>query len=173
MKNMYYYYPTFEPIIKNDFVVFLDCVCCGRIYVKTRRDEKLSSILNKYMDLPNHNKDNCKFLFNGDILDDPNKTFGDYGIKQYSVITITKTNQVSGGGGFCSYNFTDLSKKKCIEYPISKTAPIYRYIIKGINIYGICKTEKCIAYNKEVICPLKGIKRFNLIRAWELEMSFL
>ena len=97
---MYYYYPTFEPIIKNDFGVFLDCICCGRISVNTHRDEKLSSILNKYMDLPNHNKDNLKFLFSGRAINDLNKTFEDYGILQGSVITIIKTNQVSGEEDF-------------------------------------------------------------------------
>ena len=35
--------------------------------------------------------------------------------------------------------------------------------MQGINIYGICKNKKCIAFNEEVIVPLHNKKRFDLI----------
>ena len=47
--------------------------------------------------------------------------------------------------------FTDVSKNNILNRGFSPDAPDYRTIHKGINIYGICKTEKCIACQQKVI----------------------
>ena len=158
---VYDYYPTFDQKIKNDInIIFLDDYG-KKIIIRTHQDELLSSIFNKYLTSANNNKYDLNFQFGFEQLD-PNKTLRDYNIATGSIINVKETNNVLGRGGFC-FKFTDLSKKMYSECPLTETAPVYRYITKGINIYGICKSEKCIAHNQEVICPLEGIKRFDLI----------
>ena len=44
---------------------------------------------------------------------------------------------------------------------LSNAAPKYRYIAKGLNLYGICENENCEAYKKEVICMMKGVTEFD------------
>lgn len=56
-----------------------------------------------------------------------------------------------------AFQFADLTKGP-IERGFSPNAPDYRTIYKGLNIYGICKCKKCVAYEKTVIVPLKKCK---------------
>ena len=84
------------------------------------------------------------------------------GLGNYDHIKAVQLDQVTGGG--LSLNFTDLSKNIYEEHYFSKAAPYYRIVSKGINVYGICKGKKCKLYNKEVICPLKEKKFFDLLK---------
>ena len=62
------------------------------------------------------------------------------------------------------FEFVDFTRAE--EYEISK---LYRKINSGINIFGICKFEKCLVFDKEIIVPLKGIKSFNFKKKlWSL-----
>ena len=44
---------------------------------------------------------------------------------------------------------------------LTNDGPDYRTISKGLNLYGLCKNEGCIAYKKEVICMMKGVTEFD------------
>ena len=59
--------------------------------------------------------------------------------------------------------FTDVNKQIVEKLYFSKNAPSYRTVVKGINIFGICKVKKCEAHDKEVAIPLKNKKFFNLV----------
>ena len=102
------------------------------------------------------------FIFNGTRLN-PNINLGQNGLRNGDIIKVLESGYMTGGGGF-SMNFTDLSKKKTAQRPLSIEGPDYRRIDKGINIHGECKYEKCRAYNDEVCVPLKGIQIFDLVK---------
>ena len=133
----------------------------GKNYIYTvKRNELFSSVIEKFK------KDSglvseFKCIYNSKKINDPNKTLEELYIINWSSIEV-KTICDCPGGGF-SINFIDLSKNIHEEHYFSKTAPDYRIVSKGINVYGICKGKKCKAYNKEVICPLKNKKIFNLL----------
>ena len=91
-----------------------------------------------------------------------NMKLGKLCLNDYCIIKVVDLGRVIGGGGICM-KFTDLSKQIYEECPFSNNAPSYRQVSKGINICGECKTEKCEAYNEEVIVPLFNIRKFNLI----------
>ena len=122
-----------------------------------KRNELFSSVIEKFK------KDSglvsgFECIHNGRKINNPNKTLEELDIRYIKVIRVSNV----WGAGF-SINFTDVSKNIHEEHYFSKTAPDYRIVSKGINVYGICKGKKCKAYNKEVICPLKNIKIFNLL----------
>lgn len=58
-------------------------------------------------------------------------------------------------------NFTDLTVGKIKLIKTSNKAPKWRCVTKGINLFGICKNDKCEAYKKEVIHMIKE-KEFSL-----------
>jgi hypothetical protein len=126
-----------------------------------KRNVLLSFVVEKFKkDL---GKINAKFecLYDGKTLDQ-NKTLKEYNLPDLTTIYVFERQNVTGRG--LSVNFTDLSKNIYEEHYLSKTAHDYRTVSKGINVYGKCKGKKCKAYNKEVICPLKEKKSFNLLK---------
>jgi hypothetical protein len=130
------------------------------IYI-VKRNELFSSVIEKFK------KDSglvsgFRCIYNSKFIDDPNKTLEELDIKKNMTTIEVDTIFDVPGAGF-SINFTDVSKNIHEEHYFSKTAPDYRIVSKGINVYGICKGKKCKAYNKEVICPLKNKKIFNLL----------
>ena len=127
--------------------------------VVCNEDELLSSIFGRFKKKSQTEELELYFVYNGGKLNPKMK------LNQINsdLIKVYKEGENRGGGQF-SIKFTDMSKKKTEEQYFSDKAPSYRLISQGINIYGICKFKKCIAYEKEVICPLKNIKRFDLIK---------
>ena len=129
-------------------------------HYSVKRNELFSSVIEKFK------KDSglvsgFEFHYNSRKINDPNKTMGELDIRDWSSIEVVIVCYCPGAG--FSINFTDVSKNIHEEHYFSKTAPDYRIVSKGINVYGICKGKKCKAYNKEVICPLKNKKIFNLL----------
>ena len=132
----------------------------------SHKDEFLSSLFYKFRDKINDFETDFNFVGRNTRINnlyDPKKKLGEVNIDNFPRfnITVYKKNDLIGGG--FSLNFTDLSKQIYEEHYFSDKAPSYRVICKGINIYGICKLDKCKAYNKEVIDPLKKKKEFDLI----------
>lgn len=129
----------------------------------SHKEEFLSSLFYKFRDRINDFNTDFHFINNNFILD-PKKKLGEVNPKNSTPFSISvfKIKEVNGSG-YCSF-FTDLSKQIYEEHYFSDKAPSYRVICKGINIYGICKSKKCKAYNKEVIAPLKKRKEFDLIK---------
>ena len=64
-----------------------------------------------------------------------------------NIIVFSKT--ITGGGP--SIEFADISKGKTKVLKFSKSAPSWRKVKKGLNIFGICLNDKCKAHNKEVV----------------------
>ena len=136
----------------------------NRFCFYSHKDEFLSSLFYKFRERINDFKTDFNFQSTNAGINnlDPKKKLGEVWDAIFIFnITVIKTNNLTGRG-FC-INFTDLSKQIYEEVYFSDSAPSYRLICKGINIFGICKFKKCKAYNKEVIAPLKK-RKFDLIK---------
>ena len=123
------------------------------------RNELFSAVIEKFKKDFGGFGSEFLFLFNGSKID-PNKTLQELNIFNARIL-VEQPISIFGAG--FPINFTDISKNIYEEHYFSETAPNYRIVSKGINVYGICKGKKCKAYKKEVICPLKNIKIFNLL----------
>ena len=134
----------------------------GKLAFQCNNNDSLLPLFNQYIRKRNKYNQNLSFMFDGRTLKQY-MTLDQVKIMDGSLIKVLDNNNVKGRGGFC-LNFTDLSKQIYEEYNFSNEAPIYRYAGKGMNICGECKTEKCEAYNIEVIVPLNQIQKFNLIK---------
>lgn len=124
-------------------------------------DESLSTVFEKFKKQNKLEEQNLYFIHDGNTLN-PEMKLNQINFTNNIDIYAHEGNYLVGG--IFALNFTDISKKNIEEHFFSNTGLIYRMIDQGINIYGICKSKKCIAYNKEVITPLKNIKKFDLIK---------
>jgi hypothetical protein len=107
------------------------------------KDEKVSEAIRRYRIKSNDNNPKTRFIFNSKKLN-PNLTVSESGMTNNCYIYICHIGQIPGCG--LSMMFTDISKNKTREIQFSKTAPSYREVAKGINIFGICNFKKCKAY---------------------------
>ena len=137
--------------------------CEGKKYgaYTCKTDELLSCVGEKFKKDSGILNSEVGFIWQGDLLDQ-NKTLKELNIKDCAAIDALTYKEIIGGS--LSINFTDLSKNIYEEHYLSKASSGYRIVSKGINVYGICKGKKCKAYNKEVICPLKEKKYFDLLK---------
>ena len=120
-------------------------------------DEQLSSLFERFKERTNTNNLDLYFVSNGITLDPKNK------LNQINLfeIEVYEFDETRGGG--LAMKFTDVNKQIVEKLYFSKNAPSYRKVVKGINIFGICKVNKCEAHDKEVAIPLKNKKFFNLV----------
>jgi DNA-directed RNA polymerase subunit RPC12/RpoP len=122
------------------------------------KDESLSSVFEKFKKQAGMEDQNLYFISEGKILCPEMK------LKYVNFNRIEVLNEGNTFGGTLAMNFTNVSKNIHEEHYFSDKAPSYRTVTQGINIYGICKGKKCKAYKKEVIVPLKKIKKFDLMK---------
>ena len=129
----------------------------GKIYnVVCDRNESFSSIFEKLKNRIGMKDKNLNFTLNGKKIKSEMK------LDDSNSISIEAYETMSAIGGlYCPVNFTDVRKQVHEEHYFSDTAPNYRTVTKGINIYGICKGNNCKAHGKEVVVPQK--KKKNLI----------
>jgi len=123
-------------------------------------DEKVSDVIERYRIKSNDNNPKARFIYNSKQLN-PDLTVSESGLTNNAIIHVEYKENMCGGG--YSMMFTDTSKNKTREIKISKTAPSYRQVIKGINIVGICNFKKCKAYKKLVVVKIKK-KKLDLIK---------
>ena len=114
------------------------------------QDEIISNMIIRFSKIMNVDYKLCKFLYNyvdiksskSKIKDSLNSTsFNNY-VELYQCAEVN-------GGGIASLKFSDVSKEKIKYLNFGKTGTKYRYVAKGLNIFGICKYPKCEAHKTE------------------------
>ena len=68
------------------------------------------------------------------------------------ILSVQFEGRIIGAGGLSTLEFVDvdeLTKTKKLKF--SKSAPNWRKVSEGLNLFGKCINKKCEAYNKEVI----------------------
>lgn len=132
----------------------------GKIYnIVCDGNESFSSIFEKLKNRIGMKDQNLNFTLNGKKIKSEMK------LDDSDFISIEAYETMSAIGGLnCTVNFTDVRKQVHEEHYFSDTAPNYRTVTKGINIYGICKGNNCKAHGKEVVVPQKKKKKFDLIK---------
>ena len=98
-----------------------------------------------------------RLIFDKIVLED-NRTLADYNIQNGDYLNVVLRLR---GGGF-PINFVDVEKGITQNLDFSDSAPKWRYADKGLNIFGICKKDNCVAFNKEVIFYAGINLKFNL-----------
>lgn len=125
-----------------------------RCKLGTRKIEEVyvspSDPLYRLLDLLDISDKDTKFTFN-------QKTYSMGSIQTFQSIGITHSanivvfNQAISGGGSRFANLSDEFIRKDNVSHNNPNIPKWRTIGKGINLYGICKNERCIANEKQVI----------------------
>ena len=99
-----------------------------------------------------------KFIFKGMTYSMASiQTFQEIGLTYDARIAVN--NQAIAGGGEDMNRFANLSEEFIRKDEVSKYNPLipkWRYIVKGINLYGICSCDSCEAKGKQVIMPVKS-----------------
>jgi len=103
--------------------------------------------------------DQQRLIFNDIHLED-NRTLADYNIQRESRLDLIL--RLRGGGGGIPISFVDVEKGITKYLDFSHSAPRWRYADIGLNIFGICKKENCVAFNKEVVFYAGINLKFNL-----------
>ena len=89
-------------------------------------------------------------------------TIGDYDIEEEDLI-IVKPIGIGGEVGAIAKGLADPTKKGPVRFSTAIEGPDYLYVGDGINLFGPCKNNKCIAYNKEV-CSIFGFGTFDFAK---------
>ena len=159
MQNMMKEKPIMNKSLGID--VYFQLIGFGEIrpptVVQCLLSQKVSEVIKKFREKSGYNN-NCRFIFNAKQLNE-SLTVAEAGLTDFANIFLVTTKGIKGTGGLPML-FSDVSKNKTKELTFSKKAPSYRKVTKGINIFGICKFKKCLAYQKEVVVR---IKKKNLI----------
>ena len=151
-----YSYPSREKKIEKSNITLK---FKGKTYnVVCDKDESFSSIFEKLKNRIGMKDKNVNFISDGRKLNSEMK------LNQILSTRIEAYETENTMGGFYPISFTDVRKQVHEEHYFSNTAPSYRIVTQGINIYGICRGKKCKAYKKEVIVPQRGRKKFDLIK---------
>lgn len=110
-------------------------------YQKIRLSEKVRVLLRYFRG---------DYKFNGKLIN-PDDRFSELGIKDGDTINVIPSEEIIAGGCIPCIEFVDVEKnhKTKIEFKIN--APEWRHVSEGLNLFGTCPNENCVAYNEEVI----------------------
>ena len=159
LSNMNQKKESIEENVPGINVIFRYRVSC-LFMIQCLAGQKVSEVIKKFREKSGLDNPNIKYIFNAKQLNE-SLTVSEAGLDDNANILVIETGGVKGYGGLPML-FSDVSKNKTKELTLSKRAPSYRKITKGINIFGICKFKKCLAYQKEVVVRIKK-KKFDLI----------
>lgn len=80
-------------------------------------------------------------------------------IKPDCIITVIKSDDIIGGGGIKTVDFTKNITK---EYKPSSNGPSYQIGCNGLCIQSTCKNEECEAYNERIYIRIGYVSNWNL-----------
>ena len=117
-------------------------------------EDLITTMIDEGIDVP----DEAIILTNGKQLDF-DKT---YNFINNQSFTLRNAANLEG----FAIQFNDIAKAKIKQIKVGRNnnAKPWRYVTRGINLYGNCQNNKCEAYNKEVIDMKKNIKELDLVK---------
>ena len=131
-------------------------------YIRQKENQTPEYIINNPTFIPEDlTPEAQRLIFAGRQLED-DRTLADYKIRHLSTIQLYL--RLRGAG--LPIDFIDVENSKVQKLKFSKSTPEWRYVTKGLNLFGICQNNSCKAFKKEVIFnrQRKGIinEKFNL-----------
>ena len=111
------------------------------IDIKVNENDTIGSVKEKYYSIVG-SRTNNQWLYEGFVLKDY-ETILTLGIENKDIIEAHPSSR--GGGGI---DMADISNEKgIVRCNYGKNAAKWNGIMEGLNVDGICKNEKCEAYN--------------------------
>ena len=134
--------------LKIDTIIkFKDCINDIIMNFQSFKEEIVSDMLKRFTKFINVDYNKCSFIFNANDLKNNSKKIKDV-LEQNSIIDFHYTTIITGG---LEFKLADVSKEKIKNLKFSKTAPVWRKVKEGLNIFGFCKNKGCTTKNQEVV----------------------
>ena len=142
------YYNELENLNLDNYIIkFKDNGDDGDIiYFPSYKEEIVSDMCKRFTKFINIDDKLCNFLYNTEDLKYNSKKIKEI-LLQNSIIDFQHPNIK---GGF-EYKLVDFSKGKIKNLKFSKTAPKWRKVREGLNIFGFCPNKDCITKKSEVV----------------------
>lgn len=153
----------FKEIIGEEVILDPDKITIGsKITLDVDPNDTIENIKARIQDIRGFPPDQQILIFNIERLDD-NRTLKDYNIDDgYELYLIIRLR--GGEFGDSGKIFTDPTKVSPNEIKLTENGPFYRTVKNGMNLHGICKNKKCLAFGKEVIYMF-GYGTFDLFNS--------
>ncbi|CAM4864830.1 unnamed protein product [Rotaria socialis] len=102
-------------------------------------------------------------LFNGNVIDDDNKTLQYYDIKEKTLLELHDSSGNLGDIGCLGMKFADVSTSDALKRCIwSKKESHWRKAARGLCLEGICNNSECNAFKQQLIISI-GHQKFDVV----------